>query len=90
MTTLSKSKIIFAVMDFGSICADDFRFQYSGRFMYGQTCLGLVGNLNTLIEFIQWIVPEISELAESDMSNVRSDNMGLDMIYYWPDIHVTD
>lgn len=54
------------------------RNNYSGRWMFGKLCLGVVGSM-----------PELDAL----LSNVKGaneglckDNMGLDYIYYWPSI----
>lgn len=67
------------------------RMNYSGRFMYGRTCLGIVGDPSDLVLFVQHVVPGIPELEDVDLSSdLRSDNMGLKMIYYWPDIRVID
>ena len=48
---------------------------YSGRFMFGETCLGVVG-------------PDVFEIKSATrkkgFSNPVVDNMGLDFIVYWP------
>ena len=69
---------------------------YSGRFMYGKTCLGIVGSLNDCNAFIAECIAEAMITAGEDgrnkrelkrlLSHTSSDNMGLDMILYWPDI----
>jgi len=50
---------------------------YSGRCMFGDTCLGIVG-------------PSISDIkakaSRRGFKNHRTDNMGLDYIVYWPDM----
>lgn len=68
---------------------------YSGRAMYGATCLGLVCEQEgQLTEFIMALV-EIA--AERDVHidtraltrGLRTDSMGLSMIGYWPGVDLT-
>jgi hypothetical protein len=51
---------------------------YSGRGMFGKTCLGVVGTMQDL----DTLLSEIKGSA----NGLRKDNMGLDYIYYWPEI----
>jgi hypothetical protein len=51
---------------------------YSGRGMFGKNCLGVVGAMHDL----DTLLSEVEGSAEG----LRKDNMGLDYIYYWPDI----
>jgi hypothetical protein len=53
-------------------------YTYSGRYMYGATCLGVVGPMADLDELL-------SEVKGS-AKGLKKDNMGLDYIYYWPEI----
>lgn len=73
----------------------DLRTDYSGRFMYGSTCLGLVGMPADLENVINSFLMFITlDLADSDpdwlqnlitMINSRCiDDMGKGKIYYWP------
>lgn len=50
---------------------------YSGRFMYGQKCYGIVCD-----EPIRCI----EEAATQGITGARYDNMGLQYIVYWPRI----
>jgi hypothetical protein len=56
----------------------DVRHDYSGRGMFGKTCLGVVGAM----EDLDALLSEVKGSA----SGLRKDNMGLDYIYYWPEI----
>jgi hypothetical protein len=51
--------------------------EYSGRFMFGDRCLGIVG-------------PDPSKIVERarrrGFKKAKTDNMGLDYIVYWPHI----
>lgn len=82
--------------------------EYSGRVMYGKTCLGITTSfvIKTVIEMTEYLVTEynslvdymeddekesvlskidaIQELLENMKSDARWDNMGLQMIVYFP------
>jgi hypothetical protein len=73
------------------------RWDYSGRYMYGRTCIGITGSIRDLMRFVLLVMPKIvSELETGDRDvipqvpeewlDVRSDNMGMDMIFYWPEV----
>lgn len=65
---------------------------YSGRGMYGARCLGIVvGNMNEAFKFfiiagMVLDVDDVRELAE----NARTDNMGYDMIVYFPNCTISE
>lgn len=75
---------------------------YSGRGMYGKECLGLVGTISELVNFVIAVTQEVIETEqESDdeytsplaefwevISHVSLDSMGFDKIFYWPDVYV--
>lgn len=67
---------------------------YSGRAMYGDTCIGIIGAARDLILFVvrvsTWFEEDDTELVEELADNVRSDNMGTDMIFYFPGIKLED
>ena len=57
---------------------------YSGRYMYGATCFGIVGNINSYTEFLFRLTNEDSDLASILAgSTVSMDDMGRDTIFYW-------
>jgi hypothetical protein len=62
----------------------DMRFMddYSGRFMYGETCVGVVGSQFELASFWSGLPLAIRET----LGQPRIDNMGLDFIWYWPGV----
>lgn len=68
----------------------DFRGDYSGRFMYGKSCGGIVYDvdddtvLNDLEEYLLDV--DESDLAESIRDSARFDSMGLSRIVYFPNI----
>lgn len=69
----SKSQIIRDMADegFGKLVEE-----YSGRGMYGATCLGLIID--------QSIQSVIEEAASRGLRGASSDNMGKQNIVYWP------
>jgi hypothetical protein len=81
---------------------ENIRDDYSGRAMYGRECFGIVGNESDLVTFIKGVAVAayqagqendddnpVIELAD-ELENVRSDSMGMDAIYYWPSVQVTE
>lgn len=77
----------------------DVRSDYSGRGMFGWECFGIVGNAADLVRFIRYVVESAADtetnhvLTGGDrdtnwLDNVRTDSMGMDMIYYWPRVTV--
>lgn len=67
------------------------RDDYSGRGMYGEKCFGIVGSLVDLLTMINVIIElglniHIETLARSP----QQDNMGREMIYYFPNLQVED
>ncbi len=52
-------------------------YNYSGRFMFGATCLGIVGPDPTAI---------IGLAKKYNLRGARQDNLGLEYIVYWPDL----
>lgn len=71
---------------------------YSGRAMYGDTCIGVIGSTSDLLKFVArvatWNVeneedadsPEGIELVEDLADSARSDSMGRDMVFYFPGV----
>lgn len=80
-----------------------FHDDYSGRFMYGNKCFGVSGDPQT-IQYLFYLLHLISKGAtkaaenlveEADwffdaMCSVCQDSLGIGMIYYFPEIIVTE
>jgi hypothetical protein len=49
---------------------------YSGRGMFGKTCIGVVGSM----EDLDCLLGEVKGAGRG----LRKDSLGLDYIYYWP------
>lgn len=58
--------------------------EYSGRYMYGSHCFGIVGDAGDYGRFIAHLTKRNEDLALDLALNVTTDNMGRDMIYYFP------
>ncbi len=70
----------------------DVRPNYSGRGMFGKTCLGIdtdhsafvvAVNVVNAIHDMQDIDENERELLLEEVEDTRQDNMGLEYIYYW-------
>ena len=66
----------------------ELRTGYSGRGMYGKTCIGVVGYVSDLIAFVLEVAEWDRELAQDELTQVSSDGMGTSTIYYWPRLTV--
>lgn len=70
----------------------DLRTEYSGRAMYGATCIGIVADGIGSILRVIGILREDSrafDLYEAlSVGNPRTDSMGMQTIFYWPSIRV--
>jgi hypothetical protein len=74
------------------------RFGYSGRFMYGRTCFGLVGNIAQINSFIITLVLDLMEDDNNEVNEefidsfreMKLDSMGLDSIMYFTNLDIKD
>lgn len=68
------------------------RKDYSGRGMYGKTCVGIVVDDAThMIAFLHFLAEELEEdflTILHELGAGGSDNMGLSTIYYWSHLKV--
>lgn len=70
--------------------------KYSGRHMYGEECLALVGGLPDLLKFFVCLEhecileDEFEDLPGQLADVIRDDNMGLSMVYYFPGFTLTE
>lgn len=77
----------------------EIRTDYSGRGMYGRTCVGYVGSDVIMFAFrlAVTLAEQINDPAElfdvedmlERMGDPSTDSMGYSTIYYWPNITVT-
>jgi hypothetical protein len=66
-------------------------YAYSGRFMYGDTCLAVDGDNQT--ELVADIMAAAQHHEDADLDSVadilkkaRTDSMGMGIVMYWPSI----
>lgn len=81
--------IIEYIEEFCSSKGYEFRTNYSGRFMYGKTCVGFVcADINSAFEELLWYLVEFKNLTcvLSRLGDVHIDNMALDYIVYFPSL----
>ena len=72
---------------------------YSGRGMYGETCLGMIYTTPDAVALVQlgWALRDVEEESAEElgavilremMTSARTDSMGLDSIVYFPNITI--
>ena len=76
------------LVDAADRCGLEFRTGYSGRGMYGEQCIGVVGYLSDLIAFVLLVAEREKDLAQDELTQLTWDSMGLSTIYYWPKLAV--
>lgn len=65
------------------VCEDlgiDYDPYYSGRGMYGATCFSITGRTSDLVRFLRSLPDEVGD----ELVDPTTDNMGLDIVFYWP------
>jgi hypothetical protein len=68
------------------------RWDYSGRYMYGKTCFGFVGDVSDLAAFFYHLalVTEDDDTIFYDLHRaLRTDSMGMNTIFYFPGVDVS-
>lgn len=93
LNEINEQWIDWAASDAG-LDEDAVRKEYSGRAMYGKTCLGIVydspGYVTRFVNALRAIVEEeadefeAEELFERMLDNQSGDSMGRSAIAYWP------
>lgn len=97
MATIKRS-LLDAVLDEAELEESAVRADYSGRYMFGRECLGLVGSAADLVAFaialatVSKYHPDAEDLEIDWVKNVSQDSMGLSTIYYyyWPKVTVDE
>ena len=67
-----------------------FRSAYSGRFMYGRTCVGIVIDdrvYETIVSLCDFLHESGIECVSDVLGIIHSDYMGLSQIIYFPDLN---
>ena len=66
-------------------------FKYSGRFMFGGTCFGVVGQLADIqVALMNFAAehPECAKAVRDMVKGQRVDNMAMEMIVYFPGVDI--
>ncbi|KSV57755.1 hypothetical protein [Acetivibrio ethanolgignens] len=67
-----------------------FRADYSGRFMYGRTCVGIVTDdrvYETIVSLSDFMHESGIECVSDILGTIHSDSMRLSQIIYFPDLN---
>ena len=78
---------VLEVASRAGIYEDSVLADYSGRGMFGKSCLGIVCHIGDLLAFVVE-VENCGGMITDDFFAVASDNMGLGTVLYWPHIQV--
>lgn len=89
-TVLDRFDVVEALFAAG-LDEDALRDDYSGRAMYGETCMGIVtGNVGQVLEFAVACAARAGSMDPQEwIGRACEDNMGRSMITYWPGVTVT-
>jgi hypothetical protein len=89
MTTIAYNIIENACHDAGLDPDETIRVDYSGRAMYGATCLGIVHrDVGELLAFA--VALDHGGMELDWLTGARQDSMGLSIITYWPGVSLDD
>lgn len=86
-----KADVLEAMFQAG-LDEDCANWAYSGRYMYGKKCFGVVGSINDYSLFLVELATQDDEgydWAAEFAQRVRIDNMASDYIFYFPGIELT-
>lgn len=102
MTHVVERDVFLVLRDVAENADVDLRPDYSGRAMYGDTCLAIVtDDMQGLVKFVIGLVsavnvgdPDVAErvsalVDELEAGGLRQDNMGRGFVLYWPKVTVT-
>jgi len=86
MVELTKDQFKEAVWDAGLDADSDIYWDYSGKGMYGASCLGITCTEGELLEFVAYLARLDDQLDLDWLRGVRSDSMGMSSIFYFPSL----
>lgn len=78
------------------------RSDYSGRGMFGRSCLAVIGSTSGLVRFAFALVEEVATGLPDEgerlgvlvdavrESRTTSDSLGHDTVYYWPGVELEE
>lgn len=81
-------ELVNAIQELSEILDLEFRSNYSGRFMFGQKCIGVVGRITSgdFMAYLRDYLEREYEDLDICLSDYRvcQDSMGFDTIVYFP------
>ncbi len=89
---ISRDTVMEAVFQAG-LDEDSVTETYSGRYMYGKTCFGIIGHIQDFAMFLVELAThhtEGYEYASEFAQRMKMDNMANDYIFYFPGITLVD
>lgn len=91
--SIPREKLLDAAFEAG-LDEDFLVWEYSGRYMYGKSCFGIVGNVLDYTMFLLHL-SQYEDGAGFDWAielalRVNTDNMAQDTIFYFPGVDVLD
>ena len=89
---IEKNVLLDLALDAG-LDEDCLYLNYSGRGMYGAKCFGIVGGQHTFAKFLVEAarsVDGVQNLGDQMAESVHLDNMGHELIFYFPNITVVE
>lgn len=94
MATITREQLE-EIADIAGLDADRaIRPTYSGRYMYGRNCVGIVLDRDDNVDLFDVAFAAADVLGVDDAKDkfrrMSTDQMGLGMIYYWSDLQCED
>lgn len=89
---IPKSAVLEAAYQAG-LDEDAVRESYSGRYMYGKTCFGIIGHIADFAMFLVELATQHVEgydYASEIAQRMRMDNMANDYVFYFPGIELVE
>ena len=83
---MNKQDVIESLRDTAENYDARFVDDYSGRGMYGKTCVGVILEYDDITE----IMFDVYDETGYRLPPPHTDSMGMDTIYYWPGLKVEE
>lgn len=84
MTTVERDDIESAAWAADIDIDSGITWNYSGRFMYGKKCFGIIGSMEDYSKFLVQLTQTQPDLAWELAQAVSTDSMGTSAIFYFP------
>ena len=84
MVEVTRTQIEKACHYAGLDTDSDIRWEYEGRGAFGESCLGIICELDDLLEIVTDLARQDDQLDLVWLRRVRGDSMGYNRIWYFP------